>query len=84
MTFTTDCTLAVSVSVLAALISLTHKPPLSPHTVIRAANLPPMDANGLADPYVKLRIMPDSSKSAKQRSERQEKTLNPEWDETFF
>ena len=52
--------------------------------VIQAANLPPMDANGLADPYVKLRMMPESSSSAKQKTDRQEKTLSPEWDETFF
>lgn len=43
-----------------------------------------MDANGLADPYVKLRMLPDASNAAKQKTERQEKNLNPEWDETFF
>ena len=52
--------------------------------VLRAANLPPMDANGLADPYVKLRMLPDSSNAAKQKTDREEKTLNPEWEETFF
>lgn len=52
--------------------------------IVRAANLPPMDANGLADPYVKLRMLPDASNAAKQKTERQEKNLNPEWDETFF
>ena len=43
-----------------------------------------MDANGLADPYVKLRMLPDSSNSAKQKTERQAKTLCPVWEETFF
>ena len=52
--------------------------------VIRAANLPPMDANGLADPYVKLRLLPDVSGAVRQKTDRQEKTLSPEWDETFF
>lgn len=52
--------------------------------VNRAANLPPMDTNGLADPYVKLRMLPDSSTVSKQKTERQEKTLDPEWNETFF
>ncbi|CAI8052920.1 Protein kinase C alpha type [Geodia barretti] len=52
--------------------------------IIQAANLPPMDANGLADPYVKLRMLPDSSNSAKQKTERQAKTLCPVWEETFF
>lgn len=43
-----------------------------------------MDTNGLADPYVKLRLLPESSSVSKQKTERQEKTLDPEWDETFF
>ena len=43
-----------------------------------------MDANGLADPYVKLRMLPETTNNAKQKTERQEKTLSPEWDETFF
>lgn len=53
-------------------------------SVDRAANLPPMDTNGLADPYVKLRLLPESSSASKQKTERKEKTLDPEWDETFF
>lgn len=43
-----------------------------------------MDANGRADPYVKLRMLPEASNAAKQKTERQSKTLSPEWDETFF
>lgn len=47
-------------------------------------NLPPMDANGLADPYVKLRLIPEMSSSVKQKTERKEKTLNPVFNESFF
>ena len=59
--------------------------PLPPHpTVHECLNLPPMDPNGLADPYVKLRMFPDNSSSAKQKTERKEKTLNPKFEEDFF
>lgn len=48
-----------------------------------ARNLPPMDANGLADPYVKLLLAPEDG-GRKQKTERKEKTLNPVFDEDFF
>ena len=57
---------------------------LLPHLVHECLNLPPMDPNGLADPYVKLRMFPDNSSSAKQKTERKEKTLNPKFEEDFF
>ncbi|XP_064406888.1 protein kinase C alpha type-like [Halichondria panicea] len=49
-------------------------------------NLPPMDANGLADPYVKLRLYPEPTDvpNIKQKTERQEKTLEPKFEEGFF
>lgn len=47
-------------------------------------NLPPMDPNGLADPYVKLRMFPENSSTLKQKTERKEKTLNPKFEEDFF
>ena len=47
-------------------------------------NLPPMDPNGLADPYVKLRLYPDSSSAIKQKTERKDGTLNPTFNEEFF
>lgn len=49
-----------------------------------ARNLPPMDPNGQADPYCKLKLVPESPSSAKQKTERKEKTLNPVFNESFF
>ena len=54
-----------------------------PSLVMECRNLPPMDPNGLADPYVKLCLLEDKE-STKQKSERREKTLDPVFDETFF
>ena len=57
------------------------------HTLLSAVreakNLPPMDANGLADPYVKLWFTDDASKSTKQKTATKMKTLNPIWKESF-
>ena len=72
---------------LPIILHITFAPPPPPHThtpVHECLNLPPMDPNGLADPYVKLRMFPDNSSSAKQKTERKEKTLNPKFEEDFF
>ena len=53
----------------------------SVNSVHKCRNLPPMDANGLADPFVKVMLNKDG---LKQKSERKEKTLNPDFEETFF
>ncbi len=45
-----------------------------------------MDANGLADPYVKIRLIPDNKKADKlhkHKSKRLKETLNPIWNEDF-
>ena len=59
---------------------------LLPYSVHECRNLPPMDANGLADPYVKLRLYPEpaDTPNVKQKTERKEKTLEPKFEEEFF
>ncbi|PWA26520.1 hypothetical protein CCH79_00001226 [Gambusia affinis] len=46
--------------------------------------LKPMDSNGLADPYVKLHLLPGASKSNKLRTKTLKNTLNPVWNETLI
>ncbi|XP_037548014.1 rabphilin-3A [Nematolebias whitei] len=45
--------------------------------------LKPMDSNGLADPYVKLHLLPGASKANKLRTKTLKTTLNPVWNETL-
>ncbi|TSM28105.1 Rabphilin-3A [Bagarius yarrelli] len=51
--------------------------------IIRAKGLKSMDSNGLADPYVKLHLLPGASKSNKLRTKTLRNTLNPAWNETL-
>lgn len=64
-------------------------------TVRGARNLIPMDPNGLADPYVKLKILGTCSndinsssnnknEKGKLKSRTVKATLNPTWNETFI
>ncbi|XP_066545543.1 rabphilin-3A [Amia ocellicauda] len=52
-------------------------------TIIRAKGLKPMDSNGLADPYVKIHLLPGASKSNKLRTKTLRNTRNPAWNETL-
>ncbi|XP_072310411.1 rabphilin-3A isoform X2 [Eucyclogobius newberryi] len=51
--------------------------------IIKSKGLKPMDSNGLADPYVKLHLLPGASKSNKLRTKTLKNTLNPVWNETL-
>uniref|UniRef100_A0A8C6HZP8 Double C2-like domain-containing protein n=1 Tax=Mus spicilegus TaxID=10103 RepID=A0A8C6HZP8_MUSSI len=52
-------------------------------TISKAKGLKPMDHNGLADPYVKLHLLPGASKANKLRTKTLRNTLNPSWNETL-
>uniref|UniRef100_A0A6Q2XE44 C2 domain-containing protein n=1 Tax=Esox lucius TaxID=8010 RepID=A0A6Q2XE44_ESOLU len=52
-------------------------------TILRAKGLKPMDFNGLADPYVKLHLLPGACRANKLKTKIVRNTLNPVWNETL-
>lgn len=64
-------------------IEVSFKPGTLTVTVQKATDLLACDLNGLSDPYVKMYLLPDSTKATKHKTKVIKKSLNPTWNESF-
>ncbi|XP_076341479.1 protein kinase C, brain isozyme-like, partial [Tachypleus tridentatus] len=64
-------------------LKVTANPALLTVEIQQAQNLIPMDPNGLSDPYVKVKLIPESRDSTKKKSKTIKSCLNPQWMETI-
>ncbi|XP_055854774.1 protein kinase C, eye isozyme [Episyrphus balteatus] len=64
-------------------LNISHKGGVLTVEIKEAANLVPMDTNGLSDPYVRTQIHPDKADKTKKKTKTIKGNLNPVYNETF-
>ncbi|XP_028394171.1 extended synaptotagmin-3-like isoform X2 [Dendronephthya gigantea] len=64
-------------------LSITHKDKILTVVVHSARGLQPCDSDGLADPYVRMYLLPEKSKSSRRKTEVVKNSLEPKFNESF-